>query len=85
MCLKQFEGADVKYHSTVAVSSSSPKLPKENNFGPTFNFFFFRKTTFWQIEGAEVKHDNSFFLSFSLNNTHMEELDSVEKSIQIQG
>ena len=62
LCLEKFEGADVKYHSTVVFSSSSPKIPKQDKFGPKFKkLFFARNITFWQIEGGEVKHDNSFF------------------------
>ena len=60
--LEKFEGADVKYHSTVVFSNSSPKIPKCDNFGHKFKkFFLARNITFWQIEDGEVKHDNSFF------------------------
>ena len=62
LCLEKNEGADIKYHSTVAFSSSTPKIPIKDNFGPIYKkVFFARKITFWQNEGAEVKHDNSFF------------------------
>ena len=59
--MEKFEGADVKYHSTVALLRSCPKMLKQDNFSPTFKSFFARNITFWQIEGSEVKHDNSFF------------------------
>ena len=59
--LEKLEGADVKYHSEAAFLNSSPNINKWDNFGPTFKKnFFARNITFWQIDGAEVKHDNSF-------------------------
>ena len=36
LCLERLEGGDVKCRSTVGFSSSGPKIPKEENFGPTF-------------------------------------------------
>ena len=36
LCLKIFEGADVKYHSKEVFLSSSPKIPKQDKFGPKF-------------------------------------------------
>ena len=57
LCLEKFEGADVKYHSKEVFSGSS-----RFKVGPKFwKVFFTRNTTFWQIEGGEVKHVNSFF------------------------
>ena len=62
-CLEKIEGADVKSYSQVVYSSSSTKIPKQDNFGPTFKkVFFARNITIWQTEGAEVKHGNSFFM-----------------------
>ena len=60
LCLKKLEGANEKYHST---ATSSPK------FSPKFKeIFFARNTAFWQIEGGEVKPDNSFFKFHSKNS-----------------
>ena len=44
LCLEKFEGADLKYRSTVAFSSFCPKILKEDNLGPTFKSFFLQET-----------------------------------------
>ena len=48
LCLEKLGGgAKVKYRSTVALSGSSSKIPKKDNFGPTFKkVFFARNITF---------------------------------------
>ena len=38
-----------------------PKITEEKQFWSYIYFFFFRKITLWQTEGAEVKHNNSIF------------------------
>ena len=68
MCSEKYESVDVKYHSTVAFLSFCLKLPKKDNFGPIFKGFFSGNITFWQIEGAEVKHDNTFFKFWHKNS-----------------
>ena len=42
-CSEKFEGVDVKYYSKVAFLSFCLKLPKKDNFGPTFKSFFFQE------------------------------------------
>ena len=51
LCFEKFEGADLKYHSTVVVSKSSPKYPnKINLFLNLKKFFFARNITFEKLE-----------------------------------
>ena len=66
-CLEEFEGANVKYHSVAVFSSSSSKIRQKkypNKTNVVLNLkkvFLARNMTFWQIEGGEIKRNNSFF------------------------
>ena len=61
LCLGKSEGADVIYQSTVVLSSSSPKIPKQEKFGSKFKKVFLQEILHFDKLNSEVKHDNSFF------------------------
>ena len=66
LCFKKFESADVKYRSTVLFRVTAQKYIRQvqDNFGAAFKkAFSARNIKLWRIEGAQVKHDNSFFRS----------------------
>ena len=49
--------------------------PKNTKIGQFWSYiykiFFATNITFWQTEGAEVKHDNSFFQVLTYKNSHI--------------
>ena len=67
--LYKFDYAGFKYDNTF--SNLLPKIPKENNFGPKFDFFFVLLNffTFWQILGCWFQISQSFFINFYSKNT----------------
>ena len=85
MCLEKFEGADVKYNSTVAFSSSSPKTPKQNVFEPTLKKPFLKeilhfgklkvlkssKTIASSISSLKIAKRGIFCAKFEVLSTYM--------------
>ena len=61
LCFEKIEGADAKYHSKVAFRVPAKKCQNKAILVLYLNVSLARNTTFWQIEGAKAKHDNSFF------------------------